>query len=250
MKRIHSCIRSYPGKSMAAYLSSLLIVSRFDCSGSCNLLSKRRFVPIRHVPELSYTATDGVPEKILRGLPLGYDLYKELVSTFEGLYNLTSLLQSGGVTNQSLERPEFIFQAETELYRTLCMTDTDGVRSRRRHIHQSFLILPLVYMAVVSEYEGTSAELFLYRFGKVIAGDGILWGGAITNLFRTLLAREPWDSELFTIQISHLFDICTTLEWSPWRDIKTAMLDFFIYDPACHGPLQASWKNRIMTITR
>lgn len=226
------------------------IVSWFDCSGSCNLLSKRRFTPRKYVPDLLYTATDGVPEKILRGLPVGYDLYKELVVTFEGMHGLTSLVQSGGATDPGLERPEFIVQTEAELYKILCTPDTEGVRSRRRHVHQSLLILPLVYMALVSEYEGPSAELFLLRFRNSLTGDSVLWGEAVANLFRTLLVGEPWESELLATQLSLLVDVCITLEWSSWRDIKTALLQFFIYDPACRGPLQESWKNRIMTIAR
>ncbi|KUJ12894.1 uncharacterized protein LY89DRAFT_737794 [Mollisia scopiformis] len=224
------------------------IVCWFDCSGSCNLLSKRRFTPIKYVPDLLYTAIDGVPEKILQGLPVGYDLFKELVSMFEGMHNVTSLVQSSG--DHIHERPEFIVQSEAELYKTLCMPDTEGVRSRRRHIHQSLLILPLVYMALVSEYEGASAELFLYRFQKVLAGDAAPWGEAVANLFRTLLVSEPWESRLFAMQISLLVDVCTTLEWQSWREIKSSLLQFFIYDPACHGPMQESWKNRIITITK
>ncbi|CZR54674.1 uncharacterized protein PAC_04558 [Phialocephala subalpina] len=228
------------------------IVSWIDCSGSCNMLSKRRFTPRKYVPDLLYTVTDGVPEKIIRGLPIGYDLYKELASTFKGMHTVTSLVQSGGAMapDLGLERPDFIVQTEGELYRTLCTPDTDGVRSRRRHVHQSLLILPLVHMALVSEYEGPSAELFLYRFRVTLIGDTTPWGEAVASLFRSMLAGEPWDSELFAVQISHLLDVCITLEWNSWRDIKTALLQFFIYDTACRGPLQESWKNRIMTITR
>lgn len=235
-------------RSLFFFLSAVLTFSRFDCSGSCNLLSKRRFTPTKYFPDLLYTATDGVPEKILRGLPLGYDLYKELIDLFEGMHQLTSLAQSGA--DYILDKPEFLIQTEAELYKTVCLPDTEGVRSRRRHTHQSLLILPLIYMALVSEYEGPSAELFLYRFQKILLGDGACWGEAVANLFRTLLTGEPWESKLFGLQISLLVDVCTTLEWSAWRDIKNALLQFFIYDSACHGPLQESWKNRIMTIAR
>lgn len=213
------------------------------------MLSKRRFTPRKYIPDLLYTATDGVPVNILRGLPVGYDLYKELVGTFEGMHGITSLVQSSGATDLGFERPEFIVQTEAELYKTLCTLDTEGVRSRRRHVHQSLLILPLVYMALASEHEGPSAELLL-RFQNNLTGDIILWGEAVANLFRTLLVGEPWESELIATQISLLVDVCITLEWSSWRDIKTALLQFFIHDPACRGPLQESWKNRIMTIAR
>ena len=73
-------------------------------------------------------------------------------------------------------------------------------------------------------------------------------GNALTDLFRLLLAGEAFDSDVFAWHISQFVETCLLLTWSLWRDIKAALLQFFVQDIACKGLLQDLWKNRLAAI--
>jgi hypothetical protein len=223
--------------------------TRFNFSGQCNIVARRQLVTTKYELELSYTALDGVPENFRKNIPAGYDLYKELASTFERMYTMTSIIrsrESAGV--RSLAIPNTINRVDAELYRLTCLPNQKGTRSRRRNLQQSLYILTLIYTILVSAYEGPATEVFLYQFEKTLPDEASSLGNALTDLFRLLLAGETFGSEIFAWHISQFVETCIPLSWSSWRDIKVALLDFFVQDVACQGLLQDLWKNRIAAI--
>jgi hypothetical protein len=222
---------------------------RFDYSGACNLIARRRLVSTKYEPELLYTPLDGVPETLRKNIPAGYDLYKELISTFEGMYTMTSIIRSReSSATRSLAIPNTINRVDAELYRLICLPDQIGPRSRRRYLQQSLYILTLIYTILLSSYEEPATEAFLHRFESTLAGETSSLGNAVSDLFRLLFAGEPFGSEVFAWHISQLVDTCFSLGWSSWKYIKEVLLDFFVHDIACQGPLQELWKNRIAAI--
>jgi hypothetical protein len=149
---------------------------------------------------------------------------------------------------RSLAIPNTINRVDAELYRLTCLPDQIGARSRRRYLQQSLYILMLIYTILLSGYEGPATEVFLHRFENTLSGETSSFGNAASDLFRLLLASEPFGSEVFSWHISQLVDTCFPLGWSSWKYVKEALLDFFVHDIACQGPLQDLWKNRIAAI--
>lgn len=197
-----------------------------------------------------YTPPEGVPEKILSHLPAGYDLYKELMSTFSRMHTMTSVLRSASSTDaQRLELSDSVSRIDAALYQSICMPFTEGNRSRRRHIQQSLYILTLVYTSLVSEYEGPQTEIFIYRFEKIWDGESREWSEVIIGIFRSLLVGENLGSQVLMHQIARLIDLSVTLGWALWRHIKEVLLNYFVYDPACHGQLQELWKGRFEPVS-
>jgi hypothetical protein len=157
---------------------------------------------------------------------------------------------------QRSESSAFITRVDSDLYRSIILPDQEGVRSRRRHIQQSIEILALIYAALVSmHYQNTaiptqnSTDVFLARFKAVAIKENIEWGLTVVNSFRYLLLGDEFERDEFSAQISSLLDVCNALGWASWRNIKRALLEFFVYDPACEGRLQVLWQRRMSTVS-
>ena len=245
------CVHFSPSTSYIPRIS-LSHVNRFDYSGSCNFLSRRRFNFGTPSSELLYSSPSGIPENILKGLPAGYDLYRTLADTFKGLLTLTTVLRRG-VTDlaQRSESSKFITQTDSDLYRSILLPDQKGVRSRRRHIQQSLEILALTYAELVSMHfqdNGAQTDTFIARFKAVAISENVEWGLTVVNFFRYLLLADDFERDDFSAQISSLYDVCAALDWSTWRNVKKSLFDFFLYDSACQGRLQTLWQRRICTV--
>jgi hypothetical protein len=172
--------------------------NRFDYSGACNLIARRLLVSTKYEPELLYTPLDSVPETLRENIPASYDLYKELTSTFEGMYTITSIIQSReSSATRSLAIPNTINRVDAELYRLTCLLDQIGPRSRRRYLQQYLYILTLIYTILLSSYEEPATEALLHRFESTLAWETSSFGNAVSDLFRQLLAGEPFGSEVF-----------------------------------------------------
>ena len=166
---------------------------------------------------------------------------------------VTSLLRSGQFdTTQRSESSTFITKIDSDLYRSIILPDQLGVRSRRGHVQQAFEILALIYTALAwmhFQNNGISTDMFLSRLKGVAVGENVEWGLTIVNFFRYLLVCEDFDRDEFSAQISSLYDVCAALGWEPWWIIKKALFDFFVYDSACEGKLQALWQRRMTTVS-
>ncbi|PVH82232.1 hypothetical protein DL98DRAFT_142389 [Cadophora sp. DSE1049] len=238
------------------------IISWFDYAGSCNLVSRRRFSITT-----SHAATDplrsnpsGVPSKIIASLPAGYDLYQELMCTFDRLHTMTSVLRSEiSTAEQCLEISECVNRVDALLYQSICIPDTEFNRSRRRHLLESLCLLTLIYTSLVSEYEGAAQiEVFMYRFEKIWSGGADAsdvcvcvceWGRIVIGIFRALLVGEGFHEDGFMSRVLGLVDVCTGLDWERWRGVKEVLMGFFVGSPACHGGLQDLWRERMMGVS-
>ena len=162
---------------------------------------------------------------------------------------MTSIIRSRDSAGiRSLAIPNSINRVDADFYRLICLPEQKGVRSRRRNIQQSLYILSLMYTILVSGHEGIDTEEFLYRLEKSLPEEASSLGNALTDLFRLLLAGETFGSDVFAWHLSQFVETCLLLSWSVWRDIKAALLQFFVQDIACKGLLQDLWKNRLAAI--
>jgi hypothetical protein len=93
-------------------------------------------------------------------------------------------------------------------------------------------------------------DVFLARFKGLAIGENVEWGLTVVNFFRYLILCEDFDRDEFSAQISSLYDVCAPLGWEPWRNIKEALFEFFVYDSACGGRLQSLWQRRMTTVSR
>jgi hypothetical protein len=226
----------------------LLIFIRVDYSGSCNLSSKRRFLPTPHHHKLLCADSIGVPEKILRRLPTSFDLYKEVGSIIQGMHAITVAIRTVDSASQNIESHPIINHIDTKLHDLISTPDLEGGIYRRRYILLSFHILVLIYTALLSVYEGPATKLLIYRFEKALVDNTPDFGSTTTNLFTLLLAGEDLTSDTFAAYMSELLDVAAIMDWSSWRDVSNALLNFFVHGPACHGQLQDLWKERMAAI--
>lgn len=166
---------------------------------------------------------------------------------------MTSLLRSGQFdTAQRSESSTFITKIDSDLYRSILLPAQQGVCSRRQHVQQTFEILALIYAAMAwmhFQNNGVSTDMFLSSLKCVAVGENVEWGLTVVNFFRYLLICENFDRDEFSAQISSLYDVCAVLGWEPWRNIKKALFNFFVYDSACEGRLQALWQRRMTTVS-
>lgn len=226
-------------------------IRRFDYAGSCNFVSKRRFSPYVYNPPLLHTNPAGVPKNILESCPVGFDLYQALTGTFKGLEMVTSVIQSKDNTDtEKLASAAFINETDSALYKTFLVPDQEGARGRRQYVQQSFYLLVLIYMTLISGYYGPSTELFLYRFEKAMSDKAEDWGKDVAALFRLLLMGRSIYAEDFSVCLSEFVDISVVLDWDSWRNIKLSLFEFLMYNPACHGELQILWKDRTDRLKR
>jgi hypothetical protein len=264
---------------------------RFDFSGACNLLSKRRFKPPdpAHsqspvIPSSSSSSSSsssppptdlpssltasfdslsldhhGVPPTILLSLPDRYDLRMFIHSIFSTLQTLTQLPRTDPPTSppsQPQAAPPSSAAAITatvgsELYRSICLPDQEGNRSRRRHIVQAHQILVLLYSAFLAHFVPSSppslTQLFCSQLETVLynqsPGCGA-WGSAVAALCESVLTSGG-ETESLDVDIDRVLDKSIVLNWEEWKDVKKALLDFFLYNELCNGRLQDLWKTRL-----
>jgi len=213
------------------------------------LTSKRRFLLTSDGHEPFRTDPLGVPEKVVRRLPAGFDLYEEVGSIIQGMHDMTLAVRADdSAASQNIESNAIVECIDTKLTHSMSTPDRDGGGYRRRYILQSFHILFLIYTTLVSGYEGPAGELFIYRFEKAMAEKGPDFGNAIANLFSLLLASDDLTSDTLAACLSELVDVAVTLDCPSWREVRNALLNFFVHDPACHGELQDLWKERMEAI--
>lgn len=96
---------------------------------------------------------------------------------------------------------------------------------------------------------GVTTDIFLTRFKVLAVSENVEWSLTVVNFFRYLLVCEDFDRDEFSAHISSLYDVCAALEWEPWRNIKKGLFEFFVYDSACEGRLQALWQRRMATVS-
>jgi hypothetical protein len=227
--------------------------ARFDQVGFGNLFSRPRFRTAGLNPAPSTLAPLEGPERaiqnILLALPEGFDLPKMIFETFRKLGTVTSTVRNANAsTADRLESSTFISRTDAHLCKSIAPRlgpDREGNTSRRYHLTQTFRLLVLIYTTLVASYEGPTTELFLYRFERAFRNELIIWGRLIVSLYRLLLADVAHESEIFTAEINLLIDTSLPMTWAQWRDLKDALLDFFVHNPACHGQLQDLWKQRL-----
>jgi hypothetical protein len=213
------------------------------------LASKRRFLLTTDGHEPFRTDPLGVPEKVVRRLPPGFDLYEEVGSIIQGMQDMTLALRAdNSAASRNIESNAIVESIDTKLTHSMSIPDKEGGGYRRRYILQSFQVLFLIYTTLVSGYEGPAGELFIYRFEKAMVEKGLDFGNAIANLFSLLLAGDDLASDTLAACLSELVDVAVTLDCSSWRDVRNALLNFFVYDPACYGELQDLWKGRMEAI--
>jgi hypothetical protein len=183
---------------------------------------------------------------MIRYSPEDYNLSEVISDIFQQLGTVTSVIKGGNSTNaERMESSSFISRIDSKLFKSISVPDREGNISRRFHLTQVFYIVVLIYITLLSGHEGPSAEIFLYRFEEIFKNEATNLGRAIVKLFRLLLAGVPFESEIFNSGMSLLLDDCIALDWPQWRDIKVAVLNFFVQDPACQGQLQDLWRHRI-----
>jgi hypothetical protein len=222
---------------------------RFDHAALCNLVSKRRFNGVGYSAPAPEASPNQAPENIIRdiasALPAGYDLSEVISDIFQRLGTVTSVIRGGNSTNaERLESSSFVSKMDAQLFSSIAVPDRVGRTSRRLHLTQVFHIVVLIYVTLLIGYEERSIEAFLYQFEEIFKNEATDLGRAIVKLFRLLLAGVPFESEIFTTQMSQLIDACVNMDWPPWRDIKVALLNFFVHDQACQGQLQDLWRHR------
>ena len=112
-------------------------------------------------------------------------------------------------------------------------------------MNQVIPLVVLIYVTFISRYERQSAGNFFSRFEDIIDDEAEASGKSITKIFKLLLAGVAFESELFATEIESLNEGCTKMDWEAMRDVKVALFEFFVKDPACKGQLQDLWKHRI-----
>jgi hypothetical protein len=219
---------------------------RLDMVAACNLVSKRRFSRPRPPAEFPKPASEVKVPKTAPRLPPGYDMTQVLPGLFKSLGTVTSVIKGGSCTDEErLESSTFISETDAKLFNLRCQPDRTGNTSRRHHLNQVFPTLVLIYVTFISGHEGQSTSKFLSRFQEIFYNETVAFGNVIMNIFRLLLSHVAFESETFTVEMASLIEACTKMDWLAMRDVKVALFDFLVRDPACKGQLQDLWKNRV-----
>jgi hypothetical protein len=197
----------------------------------------------------------GVPPAILYSLPNLYDLRQFITSTFYSLQALTKqhLTNPPSSTSTHLQSaPPFAAAVDSELYRSICLPDQEGNRSRRRHITQAYHTLVLLYYSFLCHLPSPLfglPQVFCSRLEAALQspspGSGA-WGSAVATLCESLLVSDGaggLDAEIATV-----IDKSIALNWEEWRSIKQSLLNFFVNNELCEGRLQGLWKRRLGVI--
>lgn len=230
------------------------IINWFDYSGSCNLVAIRRFVPpTQEFHSLSSNPTNA-PQSIIQNLPIGYDLRKYIVDLFSALKTVASVLCSDSPDEgQQAESAATISRIDSDLCQSICAPDQEGNPSRRSFVQQSYLILVLLSTALLSKSKASRAGSpqiagYLDVLEIVISTESDRWGTKTVDLLRAVSGIYSSRME-FDFRVKEVIDASIVLCWYEWRNIKKALLAFFVDDEACEGRLQSLWRSRIATVS-
>jgi hypothetical protein len=109
----------------------------------------------------------------------------------------------------------------------------------------------LLYSAFLAHFVPSSTasliQLFCSQLETVLynqsPGCGA-WGSAVAALCESVLTSGG-ETERLDIDIGRVLDKSIVLNWEEWRDVKQALLDFFLHNELCNGRLQGLWKTRL-----
>jgi hypothetical protein len=225
---------------------------RFDYVGSCNFFSQRRFSTGAPSSKLLYTSPSDVPKELLLGVSAQFDLYQIVAFVFKGLLTLTIEFHWGNTDKiRLIQDSTFIRGVNTDLYSSIVLPSQEGLPSRRRHIKESVNILALVYTTMIATHHkdnGGLVDRLLAKLEIATAGDIREWGLMVIDFFRHLLLEDEFSEAAFSTKLSAFIDSSMTINWLLWRDIKRALLRFFLYDPVCEGFLQSLLRRRVAVV--
>lgn len=226
----------------STFSASLLTRTRFDYSGACNLVSKRRFCSV-------LSDTSGVPQIIISSLPDRYDLMKFISSIFQGLNTINTAVQINSTVPQTVpetaDSASFITTVDSELYRSVCLPDQEGNRSRRRHLIQTYQLVALIYTSAISSSSSFDAETSFLRTTHEVYEFAPSWALSILSIFIFIFSDHEIEKDGLEQEITKVIEASFELNWDDWRSIKKALLTFLLNDEVCKGPMQELWKRRM-----
>jgi hypothetical protein len=115
-------------------------------------------------------------------------------------------------------------------------------------IEASFFLASLIFISAIlkpSPYNrGTLGAMLVQTLRKTLLKTDIYWGDAIQNIIELLVQGDKGNSERVVIQVTHVIKILPTVDWIACKQIKEALLLFFLAEPICIGPLQTLWGSR------
>ena len=140
---------------------------------------------------------------------------------------------------------QHVSRMDAELYKSICVPDIVGNRSRRQYITQSFNIIQLMSAAMVLSSAGMNVDRFVEMMVTNLAGEATKFIVLLMDLAKLIFRGQKLSSDTLAIRVSSCVDAITELEWEAWRHIKTVLLDLFLHHEICKGRLQTLWKLRI-----
>jgi hypothetical protein len=189
---------------------------------------------------------EGVPEKMLQTAPEGYDLFQHITGAVTRFELVTAFMQSNQTEDTMRTMvSQHVSRMDAELYKSICVPDIVGNRSRRQYITQSFNIIQLMSASMALSSAGMNKDQFVEMMVTNLAGEATKFIVLLMDLAKLIFGGQKLSSDTLAIRVSLCVDAITELEWEAWRHIKTVLLDLFLHHEVCEGMLQTLWKQRI-----
>lgn len=143
------------------------------------------------------------------------------------------------------ELAAFVRRIDQELYTSLSLPNIKGSKGRRQYIQQSMHLLSLISGAVFSRVGTDLGEVLFGRFDAVFDGEGRKLLGLFGDLCFVMINGSRLNEQTLHARVAQILDACGPWAWKEWQLFKAELLDFFLEDDVCRGPLQTLWKHRM-----
>lgn len=168
----------------------------------------------------------------------------------EGLENATQLTQIEAASDsERLEKhTTFLQHVNDDLLRTLSLPAKTTNVFRRFLIEDSFRLAALIYLSGIVHCirDGVlDCELFLQHLHLKVLDASTDWGQSIEMILRLLMGGGRVHSQENVYYVMQLMDFSVTMNWSAWKFVRDALLDYLLHAEICAGVHQSLWLCRM-----
>ena len=239
--------------------SLLLLISlnltntyRIDYAGAANLISRRRFSQLSD----SYTAIIYSPvarrppnSAAFTNVPKRYDLYRDLIQTIKTVETVMEIMRSGRLLPPiTPEGCSLVGNLDRELYQLFLVPEQYCIVGRRCFIQQAWRFTALICLSVMPHLYSMDLTKVNVKFPKglqILLDNAHEWGDVIKVFIYSLLKGQTMRPVEIAEQLTPLMNMAIDWSWEDWRMVKHKLLDIFVQDDICRGPLQTLWRSRL-----
>jgi len=219
-------------------------------------MARRRFTPAPSNVRLK-TDPGGCLEVLLNSLPVNYDLFEKMSHACLSIKYMLELTikfnrPDNSPTDHRGQLTNMTNQYSSELTHLISVTSIKGHKGRTQYIEQ-FMPTMTMLIGIACLNAGIPGVSQLFQHLKEYLQDE--QHASLVRCFANLcqMAVDPTLPKMTTESLHDLveetLDVAGPWDWKEWQSVDRALVDFFLADSICSGPLQNRLRHQMRSLS-